>query len=316
MESTYRIWVHATKDASSMWNSDELCRDLHTAFGTAKWQLEEFERAVRSSYSKSSSEEARNRHRNFITAIDDKIMKVEHLLNESMPPNSKASLPWLRLDEGEQNELALFLSGMPAATTTNNSWSNSRDIESPQLSDQVSARNYSKNFDVSSRWGESEEEISHGHRRVASASADISSWKISVSDDAQQWSSSSGSSGPMHKVASLSGFLSSMESVSKLKWPGNGYRKLKVEDPRKGTDSALLSTAQLNRGNDVCYDRNKSSLDSCDKFYDKQLYGWYGTIQRQLQRSQYQMQYRQHVRIIVWIVVLLCLIALIAFRAM
>ncbi|KAG5103608.1 hypothetical protein JHK84_048577 [Glycine max] len=308
MESTYRTWLHATKDASSMWNSDELCRDLRTALSTAKWQLEEFARAVRSSYVKSSSEEARNRHRDFITAIEDNIMKVEHSLSESVVPGGKASLPWLRLDEGEQDELALFLSGMPAA--------NNRNIEDPRLSENVSASDCLKDFHVSSVWGDSKEDISHGHRRAASASADIGFYKISVHDDAQQWSSSSGSSGPMHKVPSLSGFLRSMESVSKLKWPRNGYRKLKAADHHKETDGELLPTAGLNRGNNARCERSKSGLDSCDESYDKQLYGWHGAIWRQLQRSQYQMQYSQSVRIVVWIVVLLCFIALIAFHAM
>lgn len=317
MESTYRTWIHATKDASSMWNSDELCRDLRTALGTAKWQLEEFERAVKSSYSKSSSEESRNRHRDFITAIEDKIMKVEHLLNGSVVPGDKAaSLPWLRLDEGEQNELALFLSGTPASGSNDPTWSNLRDIEDPLLSDVALAGNCSKDFHVSSGWGEPKEEMSHGHRRTASASAGIGFWKISVHDDAQQWSSSSGSSGPMHKIPSLSGFLSSVESVPKLKWPRNGYRKLKAADHREEADTALLPTAELNRGNNARCERSKSGLDSSDECYDKQLYGWYGAIRRQLQRSQYQMQYRQPVRIAVSIVVLLSFIALIAFHAM
>ena len=39
MESAYRTWIHAKKDASSPWNSDELRRDLVTALGTAKWQV-------------------------------------------------------------------------------------------------------------------------------------------------------------------------------------------------------------------------------------------------------------------------------------
>ncbi|XP_061355679.1 uncharacterized protein LOC133300184 [Gastrolobium bilobum] len=315
MESTYRTWIHATKDTSNMWNSDELRRDLHTALGTAKWQLEEFERAVRSTYSKSSSEEARNRHQDFITAMDSKIKKIEHLLNESILPDGKESLPWVRLDEGEQNELALFLSGKPAAESHNPPWPITRDSGNPQLSDKDSVSNCLHNFHVSSGWGEAKEEISHGHRRAASASADIGSWKILVSDDPQQWSSSSGSSGLMHKVPSLSGFLGSMKSVSKLKWPRNGYRKLKAVDHHKETDSSLLPTADTNRGNNACFERSKSSLDSCDECYDKQLYGWYGAIQRQLQRSQYQMQYSQPVRITVWIVFLLCLIVLIAFCA-
>jgi len=194
-------------------------------------QLEEFERAVMSSYGKISSDEARSRHRQFITAIEDKIMKVEHSISESV---GHASLPWLRLDEGEQDELALFLSGKPEI--------NSMDIEDPPVT------NFSKDFHVSSGWGESKEEISLGHRRVVSANADIGFWKISVHDDAQQWSSSSGSSGPMHNNApSLSGFLSSMESVSKLKWPRNAYRKLKTVDHHRETDGTLLPTAEFNR---------------------------------------------------------------------
>ncbi|KAK7383200.1 hypothetical protein VNO78_28873 [Psophocarpus tetragonolobus] len=307
MESTYRTWMHATKDASCMWNCDELCRDLRTALGTAKWQLEEFERAVRSSYGKGSSEEVRNRHRDFIAAIEVKIMKVENVLSELVVPGGKASLPWLHLDEGEQNELALFLSGKPVA--------NSMDIEDPRLCDNVSDSNCLNDY-VSSGWAEAKEEISHGHRRAASASPDIGFWKISVHDDVQQWSSSSGSSGPVHKAPSLSGFLSSMESISKLKWPRNGYRKLKATDHHEEADSVLLPTAELNKGKNARCERNKSGLDSCDEYYDKQLYGCYGAIRRQLQRSQYQMQYSQPVRIAVWIVFLLCFIALIAVRAL
>ena len=192
-------------------------------------QLDEFEKAATSSYSKSSIEDARNRHQDFVAAIVDKITKVEHSLNESLHPGSKASLPWVRLDEGERNELALFLSGMTEAKGK----CVSRDSEDPQLT---------------SGWGSSEavEDKSRGHRRAASADADVSSWKIAVSDDVQQWNTSDGSSGPMHKVASLSGFLSSMESVSKLKWPKNGYRKLKAVNHHQESDNALLPSTQSN----------------------------------------------------------------------
>ncbi|PNY08844.1 syntaxin-61 [Trifolium pratense] len=230
MESTYRTWLHATKDSSSMWNPNELRRDLLTTLGTAKWQLEEFEREVKSSYSKNLGNDARRtRHQDFITAIDEKIKKVEHSLNESSPSDGKESKPWVCLDEEEKDELAFFLSGMPLAAESNN----------PKLCDKNS---------VSPGVGE-EKEVSRGIRRVASASADISSWKISVSDDPQQLSSSSGSSGAMHKVPSLSGFFSSVESISKLKWPKNGYgyRKLKTVEHHKETDSAQIPMAELNR---------------------------------------------------------------------
>ncbi|KAH1109750.1 hypothetical protein AAZX31_04G043400 [Glycine max] len=313
MESTYRTWIHAMRDASSPWNCDELRRDLQTTLGTAKWQLEEFERAARSSYSKVSSEDARNRHRDFIHAIGGKIKKVEHSLQESVHSGSKASLPWMRLDEGERDELASFLSGIPAAGGKGLIECVGRDCESLQT-------NYSSNLLVSSGWGSSEAapEKSHGHRRAASADADIGNWKITVSDDVQQSSSSNGSSGPtpMHKVASLSGFFGSMETISKLKWPKNGYRKLKAVNPCEEVDKALLAPAGLNGGIKAYYERSKSCLDNGDECYDKQLQGWYGALHRQLQRSQYQMQYNRPVQMAVWAVILLCFIVLIAFCTM
>ncbi|XP_042509643.1 uncharacterized protein LOC122085223 isoform X2 [Macadamia integrifolia] len=113
MESVYRTWIHESKDASSICDVDELRRDLRTSLGTAKWQLDEFERAVGSSYvgSSSSAKDGRARHRQFIVAIEDKISTVENSLKESVVAEGKSTLPWVRLDEGERDELALFLSG-------------------------------------------------------------------------------------------------------------------------------------------------------------------------------------------------------------
>ncbi|XP_020213767.1 uncharacterized protein LOC109797994 isoform X1 [Cajanus cajan] len=317
-ESTYRTWVHAMRDSSSPWNSDEIRRDLQTALGTAKWQLEEFERAVRTSYNKVSSEDAKNRHRDFIDAIGGKITNVEHLLKESVHSSSKASLPWTRLDEGERDELASFLSGTPTAAEKSAIECVSADGENLQLSDKDSFSNCSSNLHVSSGWGSSEAlpEKLHGHRRAASADADISSWKINVADNVQQSTSSNGSSGPVHKVASLSGFFGSMETISKLKWSKNGYRKLKAVNHCEEMDNTLLPSAGMNGGLNAYFERSKSCLDNCDECYDKQLRGWYGALQRQLQRSQYQMQYNRHVQITVWAVILLCLIVLIAFCTM
>ncbi|KAF2324295.1 hypothetical protein GH714_011770 [Hevea brasiliensis] len=102
MESTYRTWIHAKKDASSLWNSEELRRDLRIALGTTNGRL---------SYNKTFIEDARDRHREFIIAIEDQISKIEHSLKESALLEGKTSSPWVRLDEGECNELALFLSG-------------------------------------------------------------------------------------------------------------------------------------------------------------------------------------------------------------
>lgn len=314
MESTYRTWIHAKKDTSSMWNPEELGRDLRTTLGTTKWQLEEFARAVRSSYARSSSEDARDRHHEFIVAMEDQISKIENALRESALSEGKTSLPWVRLDEGECNELASFLSGPHASEEK--VLAKSRDIENLQVTERESAPDCSKNSCGSSEWGsrEAREEKSHGHRRTASASADIGSWKIAVYDDSHLPSSSNMMiEQPVRKIPSFSGFISSLESASKLKWSKNGFRKWKAVDRHEDVDAALLRSSQLTRGIDACYERSKSCLDS--DCYDKQLYGWHGAIQRQLQRSQYYMQYSWPAHVAFWIVLLLGLIFLIAFRA-
>ncbi|KAE9609371.1 hypothetical protein Lalb_Chr08g0245491 [Lupinus albus] len=318
MESAYRTWIHAKKDPLSPWNNEELHRDVHTALGTAKWQLDEFQHAVSSSYSESSSEDAIIRHQDFISAIENKVAQIEHSLRESSHSGDKAHPTWVRLDEGERNELALFLSGMPAYEGKSPRKCIRSGSENPQSSDKDSFSNVSDNVRVSSGQGLSEamEVKSHGHRRTASADANIASWKIAVSGDVQIRNYSNNSSSPMHKVASLSGFLNSMESVSKLKWPKNGYRKLQTVNHHQETDDMLLPTTQCNGDINTHYERSKSYLFSCGECYDKQLYGWYGAIQRQLQRSQYQMQYRRSAQITVWIIILLCLVVLIAFCAM
>ncbi|XP_022717279.1 uncharacterized protein LOC111275853 isoform X2 [Durio zibethinus] len=315
MESTYRTWIHAKKDVSGTWNFEELRRDLCTALGTTKWQLEEFERAVQSSYSGSSSEDAIDRHREFIVAIEDQISKIEKSLQESALSEGKASMPWLRLDECECDELALFLSG-PSVSGDKKIPPNIRGRynEIPGGINKESVPDCSKNSNQSVEWSSSESkgEKSRGHRRTASASADIGVWKIEITDDVLRQNSSNGQlSIPPRKVPSFSGFLNSMESVAKLKWSKNCFRKWKTVDRHQESDTELLKPPQVARGINACYER---SCLVCDDCYDKQLYGWYGAIQRQLQRSQYQMQYGRPIQLAVWVVLLLFLIVLIAFH--
>lgn len=202
-------------------------------------QLEEFARAVRSSYARSSTEDARDRHHEFIVAMEDQISKIENALSEG-----KTSLPWVRLDEGECNELASFLSGPPASEEKVPA--KSRDIENLQVTDRESAPDCSKNSCGSA--DRAREEKSHGHRRTASASADIGSWKIAVYDDSHlPCSSNMMIEQPVRKVPSFSGFISSLESASKLKWSKNGFRKWKAVDRHEDADAALLRSSQLTR---------------------------------------------------------------------
>lgn len=97
-------------------NLDELCRELQTALGTAKWQLEEFERAVRLSYGHGREDNSTTRHRQFIVAIENQISRVEAALRESFLEEGKQPLRWVNLDEEERDDLAAFLSGTSQVT--------------------------------------------------------------------------------------------------------------------------------------------------------------------------------------------------------
>lgn len=283
-------------------------------------QLDEFQRAVGLSYVNTSGEESRDRHREFIVAMEDHISKVEGSLQESSLSQGKKTLPWVRLDEGESKELALFLSGTSAF------------LGKDDTKQQGSA-------DDSIRWGAKEARSlkSHGHRRAAS---DIGAWNIVVAESQPNPSSGQPLRIP-RRVPSVSGLLGSIEFAPKIKLPKNGGKKWKAKDINQESDIIPLHSSQLtkvrfsvhvksanqsiemysifNRTSIIfvillqdihsCYEKSKTCLGGCDECYDKQLYGWYGAIQRQLQRSQYQMQYSRPVQVVIWIVVvLLCLI--------
>lgn len=111
MESTYRAWARQRRESVAPEDLDELCRELQTALGTAKWQLEEFEKAVRLSYRQRGDDHTTARHRQFISAIENQISHVETALSASFSAEGKKHLRWVHLDEEECDDLAAFLSG-------------------------------------------------------------------------------------------------------------------------------------------------------------------------------------------------------------
>ncbi|PRQ37435.1 hypothetical protein RchiOBHm_Chr4g0402571 [Rosa chinensis] len=111
MESTYRAWARERRESVAPEDLDELCRELQTALGTAKWQLEEFEKAVRLSYRQRGDDHTTARHRQFISAIENQISHVETALSASFSAEGKKHLRWVELDEEECDDLAAFLSG-------------------------------------------------------------------------------------------------------------------------------------------------------------------------------------------------------------
>ncbi|KAL0798882.1 hypothetical protein Bca101_054057 [Brassica carinata] len=247
MESAYRTWIK--RGSSNVCDSDQLHRDLHAALGTTKWQLDEFQRAVQSSYDNHLSDETRDRHSEFTFVMETQVAKIEKSLKEA--DDGKGTPRWVRLDEDDRNELALFLTGPSESGKT-------------QLS--------------------SKEAKAHGHRRTASATPDIGAWNIAVSvDGLMQKPSGEPLVRPPRKVPSVSGFLNFMEPGSK-----NCVRKWKALDRQGDSDAVLLLPIQRNQQVvNGCPERDKSCMEGEEDCYEKQLqvHGWYGAIQRQLQRG-------------------------------
>ncbi|KAJ6841985.1 uncharacterized protein M6B38_303980 [Iris pallida] len=285
MESAYRRWIH---ENGSNDVSGELLRDLHTAFGTAKWQLEELDRAVKSNDDAClAGEDMRARHGQFVDTIGNQITAVENSLKESNREKGENARPWVQLDEGERDELALFISCAP-----------------PELGKQSNLPVSGENM-ADSKGGRA-----HGHRRTASACADTSSWKISFPIDYSSLNL------PPPKVSSFSCLTKVLESSSKVNLSKNGFRKWKGGDQHQHDDSETicLRNHQLSRGCNACYERSKSCLSCCgDEVDDKQLYGWFGALQRQLQRSQYQIQYGRPVQMFFCAIIVFLLIVVLAF---
>lgn len=73
--------------------------------------MEDFERAVRSSHGQCSDDNTTSRHRQFIAAIENQISHVEESLRGSFNEEGNQPLQWVNLDQEEQDDLAMFLSG-------------------------------------------------------------------------------------------------------------------------------------------------------------------------------------------------------------
>uniref|UniRef100_A0A0D3A959 Syntaxin 6 N-terminal domain-containing protein n=1 Tax=Brassica oleracea var. oleracea TaxID=109376 RepID=A0A0D3A959_BRAOL len=81
-----------------------------TLSGTTKWQLDEFQNDVQSSYDNGLKDKTRDMHREFTFAMETQVVKIEKSHKEA----SKGTPRQVRLDGDDQddrNELTLFLAG-------------------------------------------------------------------------------------------------------------------------------------------------------------------------------------------------------------
>ncbi|KAL8130597.1 hypothetical protein V2J09_019752 [Rumex salicifolius] len=301
MDSIYRTWFNSMKGTSTELNREDLRRDLCTASDTAKWQLEEFERAVQNSYNDSNADEAKHRHRQFVLAIEGKVSMIQNSLQESAASNGNLLSPWIQLNEGECDELALFIYGPQSSLSSDKTETQIRSINENAVNSQAVDGPLTTNClrcnclpSVQTKDGNL-----FGLRRTASA--DIASWNIAIPEHELASHSSNGLIEVVpRRVPSFSAF-GTMESVLNNKLPKSSSRKWKPED-----DDVTFLRSQ-NRGVISCYERNKSCIENCDDCYDKQLYGWYGSLRRLVQRALYQVQYVRSKQITFGATLLLCM---------
>ncbi|XP_078430329.1 syntaxin/t-SNARE family protein isoform X2 [Wolffia australiana] len=330
MESIYRRWIREKKrhmnseEKNEAFEEPELRRELQAALGTAKWQLEEFDRASQANFpSNENEEDSRTRRSQFVVSIGIQIRVVEDSLKESEVEDVQKPLIWVRLDEGERDELAMFLAGPhPVVEEKKNGGQrlppqvpNDMKIVNREIRIDLPKRSFPSNMKpcANDAIGENKK----GHRRSASVGGDLGAWRSSVLDeDLQQRSLEVQPDVPPQRVLSFSGLSMAAESTWKIKWVANGFRKLKGGEQHRAQDSIPLKNDHLTRGLKTFYDKSKSCLSDCgDESYKKQLYGCLGTLQRQLQRSQYQIQYRRPIQVFLSVVLALLLIVLFTLRA-
>ncbi|KAJ8754771.1 hypothetical protein K2173_012160 [Erythroxylum novogranatense] len=120
MESVFRLLEHEQSlvhgdhpDPRLLTSIEYHKRDLATILETAKWQLEDFERAVcLSTVDKSrASEDVISRHRQFIRAIKEHITHVEESMQDQSMVDFTRNFARIDLSERDRDLLQLFLTG-------------------------------------------------------------------------------------------------------------------------------------------------------------------------------------------------------------
>ncbi|XP_006855024.2 uncharacterized protein LOC18444797 isoform X2 [Amborella trichopoda] len=124
-------------------------RDLITALGTTKWQLEDFERAVNLSALSDKvhlDEDAMSRHKQFIRAIREQIAVTGKCL-ESIPVGEDSkNTQWVDLNEQDRECLAQFISGGDSLNDTSH-YDNERNIMSRYLDATATASGFAESSD-------------------------------------------------------------------------------------------------------------------------------------------------------------------------
>lgn len=361
LESAYRSWVSARSVTESdpscgedLGNSvDNLRRELQTALGTAKWQLDEFERAVKSSYL-GRDVDASSRHNQFVVAIQSQISGIEKAINDSVTDEGKKCHRWIQLDDHEKDDLALFLCGScenNSNSVEQKSVNKTEEMVDLRLDDgHMLNRSGLRDFcDAGSDCGPdvngyketilinkeskfvvqlAEQKVAdgqddwqtgatidrkNGNRKSSSDGAVLGSWKIVIADENDEGKTVESQSKESPTRLNLWDLTNKLGLAAKLKWSKSGLKRWKDNvhcNPGNeyivdlGMNTWLRGNKKMTNGECVSYDNILN---------DKQTYGWAGALQRQMQRSQYCIQYSRPLQITWMLLLMLCLVGLFTF---
>ncbi|XP_068653629.1 uncharacterized protein [Aristolochia californica] len=296
MESLYREWERERKQSFQSGVLEEMRRELRTALGITKWQLEEFEKAVKVSHQKYLVENTAARHRQFVVAIESQISLVEKALSDSLIEEGKQPLQWVQLDESERDDLALFLTG-PAGTSQELKGSLDMGIDKTQTGELETFKGYKETVTINQdvnyvvelavkdlREGrdksESLGESSNGLKELW-RSSDIGALQIVVADENVQ-SEPLGKAQKACHVFDFCGMVRNAEVVTKLKLFRSNFRKVKSEEVH--VDFRRVLPITQSEGSRNCFGACKRSSNIP---YVRQLFKRVGGFVRQVQVLQY-----------------------------
>lgn len=361
LESAYRSWV----SARSVTDSDSSCseglansvdilrRELQTALGTAKWQLDEFDKAVKSSYL-GRDVDASGRHKQFVKAIQSQISGIEKVMSDSVIEEGKKGIRWIQLDDREKDDLALFLCG--SCENKSDSLEEQSVVKTEEMVDlklddaHMLNRSDLKDFcnagsdcgpdvsgyketilinkdskfvvqvaeqmvvDSQDDWhtGATIDRKS-GQRRSSSDGAVLGSWKIVIADENDESEASESQSKESLTRLNLWDLTNKLGLAAKLKWSKSGLKRWRDNvhsHPGNNYIADLVMNTWL-RGNKKMTNGESVSYDNI--LDHKQTYGWFGALQRKMQRSQYCIQYSRPLQITWMLLIMLCLLGLFTF---
>lgn len=166
-------------------------------------------------------------------------------------------MSWVHLDEDERDDLAAFLSASPFQQKDKVvTIPSAGDIEvggnSARMKNDIStdsSKDSAGSTDLIS--GRTKEDLHRGHRRAASASADIGSWSISIPNECEgstEQLSDGPDKMPLLKIVKTCALTSTLQSKPRTKCKNGSVRWAGVN--RQDVEEAIpLSTSQLSQVN-------------------------------------------------------------------